>query len=268
MLQYLLTKVETPLMLLCDQKVSSPAVYRALLCKTGLHTTSDLLKKFIESFEDEHLDTFLILFEYQQNVSCKKLAEYAIEQGKTQIAFSLMCKSKSKECYNILKKVAVHFDEKLIVEFLLNCSPKMKRDLIRIVLFSCENFKKRKSIIHHVLNSSGSIHTADAIDFIKVLRHSMDFLLSDPNILQDLLKIGFSFGKPTKGLTKLILKKQDQLKERTDILCILLENGVDIDDLSFAYSRTENGTPFHAATELAVKTGEFFNCWNRNIIIV
>ena len=48
-LEYLITKVESPLELLCDQKVSSPAVYRVLLCKTGLHTTSDLLKKFIAS---------------------------------------------------------------------------------------------------------------------------------------------------------------------------------------------------------------------------
>ena len=264
MLQYLITKVQSPLELLCDQKVSSPAVYRALLYKTGLRTTSDLLKKFIASFEDEYLDTFFVLFENRQNVSCKKLAEFAVEQGKTQIAFSLICKSKSRECYNILKKVAVQFDEKLIAAFVLKCSPKMRRDLIRIALFSCENFEKRKSIIYHVLNSSGSIDTTDAIDFMKVLRHSMDFLLSDPNVLKALLQIGFSFGKSTKGLTKLILKNQDQLKERIDILCILLENRVDIDDLSFAYSQAGKGTPFHAATELALKTGELFiNCWDR-----
>ena len=256
-LQYLITKVQSPLELLCDQKVSSPAVYRVLLCKTGLHTTSDLLKKFIISFEDEHIETFLILFKCRQSVSCETLVKFAVENSKPQIASIIMCKLKSEKCYDFLKKVVKQFDDKLMATFVLKCSPKMRRDLIKIVLFSTENFKKRKDIISIVLKS-GPIDTDDPIDFVDVLRQSMEFLLSDLNILETLFKIGFSFGKSSKGLTKLILKKRDRLEKRISILCILLENKVDIDDLSIAYSSNQPdkpGTPLHAAIELAVETG-------------
>ena len=269
-LEYLLIQTESPLSgllsnypssvpieWLLDQKVSSPAVYKSLLCQSGVHTTSDQLKKFIISFEDEHIETFLILFECRQLVSCETLVKFAVEKRKPQIACILMCKLKSEKCYDVLKKVVRQFDDKLMAAFVLKCSPKMRRDLIKIILFSNESLEKRKDIINIVLKS-GLIATDDTIDFVDVLRQSMEFLLSDPNILETLFKIGFSFGKSSKGLTKLILKKRDRLKERTNILCILLENKVEIDDLSIAYSSSQPekpGTPLHAAIELAIETG-------------
>ena len=246
-----------PIEWLLDQKVSSPAVYKSLLCQSGVHTTSDQLKKFIISFEDKHIETFLILFEHQQSVPCETLVKFAVENRKPQIAYILMCKLKSEKCYDILKKVVRQFDDKLLAAFVLKCSPKMRRDLIKIVLFSNDSFKKRKDIINMVLKS-GLIATDDTIDFVDVLHQSMEFLLSDPNILETLFKIGFSFGKSSKGLTKLILKKRDQRKERISLLYILLENEVEIDDLFIAYSSSQPkkpGTPLHAAIELAIETG-------------
>ena len=270
MLEYLLIQAESPLSgllsnfpsyvpieWLFDQKISSPAVYKSLQCQSALHATSDLLKKFIISFQDEHVETFLILFECRQSVSCETLAKCAVENSKPQIASIIMCKLKSEKCYGFLNKVVRQFDDKLMATFVLKCSPKMRRDLIKIVLFSNEDFKKRKDIINIVLKS-GPIETNDPIDFVDVLRQSMEFLLFDPNILETLFKIGFSFGKSSKGLTKLILKKRDQLKRRISILCILLENKVNIDDLSIAYSSNQPekpGTPLHAAIELAIETG-------------
>ena len=247
-----------PIKWLFDQKVSSPVVYKSLLCRSGVRTTSEQLKKFIISFEDEHIETFLILFERQQSVSCETLVKFAVKNRKPQIACILMCKLKSPEkCYDVLKKVVRQFDDKLLAAFVLKCSPKMRRDLIKIVLFSNESLEKRKDIINIVLKS-GPIDTDDTINFVDVLRQSMEFLLSDPSILETLFKIGFSFGKSSKGLTKLILKKRDRLKERTNILCILLENKIEIDDLSIAYSSSQPekpGTPLLAAIELAIKTG-------------
>ena len=240
---------------LLELKLLSPALYKTLLSMNSTSTLvkPELLEKLITTCKDEHSETFTVLLEHGQFLHCEKnlksLAKLAVDYKKPQLACILMCKI--GDCYDILKKVTKQFSKNHLKAFLSNCSPKMRTGLIKVALFSREkNFGKRNSTINYVLQS-GFIDTTIAINFTEVLRQSMDFLLHDPNILQKLFQIGFSFDK-TKGLRKLPLIKEDQLTNLGSILYILLEHGVDIDNLIIT---TEKKTI--KGTELVLKTGEF-----------
>ena len=235
----------------------SPALYKTLLSmnSTSALVKPELLEKLITTCQDEHSEIFTVLLEhgrflhYEKNL--KSLAKLAVDYKKPQLACILTCKI--GDCYDILKKVTKQFSKNHLKAFLSNCSPKMRTDLIKVTLFSREkNFGERNSTINCVLQS-GFIDTTIAINFTEVLRQSMDFLLHDPNILQKLFQIGFSFDK-TKGLRKLSLIKEDQLTNLGSILYILLEHGVDIDNLIIT---TEKKTI--KGTELVLKTGEFYS---------
>ena len=240
---------------LYELKLLLPALYKTLLSmnSTSGLVTSELLKRFITTCKDEHSETFTALLEHGQCLHCEKnlknLAMFAVDYKKPQLACILTCKI--GDCYVILKKVAKQFSKDHLKSFLSNCSPKMRTDLVKAALFSREkNFGKRNSTINYVVQS-GFIDTTIAINFTEVLRQSMDFLLHDPNILQTLFQIGFSFEK-SKSLIKLPLMKEDQLTKLVSILRILLEHGVDIDNLII---KTEKETI--KGTELIFKTGEF-----------
>ena len=239
---------------LLELKLSS-ALYKTLLSmnNTSALVKPELLEKLITTCKDEHSETFTVLLEHGRFLHCEKnlksLAKLAVDYKKPQFACILTCKI--GDCYDILKKVTKQFSKNHLKAFLSNCSPKMRTGLIKVALFSREkNFGKRNSTINYVLQS-GFIDTTIAINFTEVLRQSMDFLLHDPNILQKLFQIGFSFDK-TKGLRKLPLIKEDQLTNLGSILYILLEHGVDIDNLIIT---TEKKTI--KGTELVLKTGEF-----------
>ena len=238
---------------LFELEILLPVLYKNLLSISGTLVTPELLEKFITTCKDEHSETFIVLLEHGQILHCEKnlknLAKVAVDYKKPQLACILTCKV--DDCYDVLKKVAKRFSKDHLKAFSSNCSPKMRTGLIKAALFSREkNFGKRKSTINDVLQS-GFVDTTNAINVHEVLQQSMDFLLYDPNILKTLLQFGFSIEK-SKGLRKLPSINEDQLTKLTSILCILLEHGVDIDNLIIT-----TGKETIKGTELVLKTGVF-----------